>query len=125
MDGKQRDLGGAGRGHGDVVLHRPQSRAAARGRPRFAWIGGKMLPALAGKEPDRSDLERPDMGQGTQGLDIHYVASSGARNAPPTALPLDRSARHAAAELTAARSDAGLVRDRRVGEFAETDRHLT
>ena len=41
-------------------------------------LGCKMLPSPAGKESDRSHLERPDMGEGTQGLDLHYVPSTGA-----------------------------------------------
>jgi hypothetical protein len=89
MDGKQRHIGDAGRWHRDVFLHRPQGRRTAGGCFGFAWIGGEMLPSIARKEPDRPDLERPDLGQGTQGMDIHYVASTGARDAAAASLPLD------------------------------------
>jgi redox-sensitive bicupin YhaK (pirin superfamily) len=50
---------------------------------------------------------------------IHYVASSRTRNAPSAALTVDRLARDAPAHSAAARTEARLVRDRRVGEFAE------
>jgi hypothetical protein len=63
MDGKQRHAGDVGRWHGDVFLHRPQGRPAAGGRPRFARIGGEMLPSPARKGPDRRALGMPGHGR--------------------------------------------------------------
>ena len=53
-----------------------KGRCAAGGCPCVTRIGSQMLSAPAGKESDGSDLERPHMGKGTQGLDLHYVASA-------------------------------------------------
>ncbi len=89
VDGERYGIDEARRRNRDGLLHRPEGRAAARRCPFFARTGRQELPAAAGKERRQAHLERPHLGQGTQGMDLHHVASARTRNAPSFALALD------------------------------------
>ena len=101
------DLGEAGRGNGDE-LSTSTARPDRSGRVYShlsAWWQNRFR-LLPEKDLSKPHVECPHLGQGTQGMDLHYVAPTGARNAPSPALALDRLACHAAAQRTPTRTEA-------------------